>query len=471
MEQIELDKSLKTRHITMISIGGIIGTGLFIGTGKNIMSTGPATIISYFLACMIIVFIMRMLGEMASTKPENGSFAAYSGRFIGPWAGFTVGWLYWISWVFIVGLEAAVIGGILNSWFPMVPVWVGSVGITVILTGLNLYSVKTFGEFEYWLAFIKVSAIILFLIVGVTMILGINPNFEYKGLGFISDAGGFAPKGILPIFTGIVFVIFSISGAEVAAIAAGESENPKRNIVRAINNVVYRLGLFFVGSVLIMIMIIPWNDTKALAAPYANILKMAGFPLAGEVMQFVIFVSLISVMNSALFTSSRMLLGMAEKGDAPAIFKHVSKRNAPTWAILGSTIVAYICAILYFLSPDVIFYFLGNAVGALMIIVYIFIAIAHIRFRREYERTQTEPLAIKMWLFPYLTYLTIAVLLGVYVCQIFIPSLRAQFYLSTAFFIITIAVFFFKDKKIKAYQLGNPYQHADVDNGTKSQNM
>lgn len=447
MAQVELNKSLKTRHITMISIGGIIGTGLFVGTGKNIMSTGPATIISYILACMLIVFVMRMLGEMAATSPENGSFAAYSNRYIGQWAGFTVGWLYFASWVFIVGLEAAVIGGMLHSWVPSIPVWVGSVGITLLLTAINLYSVKTFGEFEYWLAYIKVGAIVLFLIVGVLMITGVLPKFENNGLSFITEAGGFAPNGIMPIITGIVFVIFSICGAEVAAIAAGESDDPKRNIIRAINNVIYRLSLFFIGSVLIMICLIPWNNTDVLAAPYANILEVAGLPMAAQLMQVVIFTSLISVMNSAIFTSSRMLFGMAEKGDAPKIFLKLSKNSgAPIWAIIGSTIVAYFCAILYFLSPDVIFYFLGNAVGALMIIVYLFIAVAHIRFRRHHEKTSSEPLAIKMWAFPYLTYATIAMLLGVYICQAFIESLQAQFYMSTALVAIVIGTFFVLDK-------------------------
>ncbi|CAM5479566.1 GABA permease OS=Lysinibacillus sphaericus OX=1421 GN=gabP PE=4 SV=1 [Lysinibacillus sphaericus] len=263
-----LQKSLKTRHITMISIGGVIGTGLFVGTGKNILSTGSAAVISYAIACLLIVLIMQMVGEMAAGEialgeksgqsGELGSFASYAGKYIGPWAGFTVGWLYWASWVFIVGLEAALIGGMLHNWFPFIPIWVGSVGITLLMTIINIYSVKSFGEFEYWLSFIKVTAIIIFLVVGTAMIFGIWPNYEPKGLGILTAFGGFAPNGVVPIFTAIVFVIFSICGAEVAAIAAAESENPAKNIVRAIRNVVFRLGLFFVGSVAIMVMIIPW---------------------------------------------------------------------------------------------------------------------------------------------------------------------------------------------------------------------
>jgi len=433
----KLQKSLKTRHITMISIGGVIGTGLFVGTGKNILNTGPAVVFSYLIACTIIVLIMQMVGEMASGElalgmknsgdPEMGSFASYASKYIGDWAGFTVGWLYWASWVFIVGLEAALIGGMINAWFPSVPVWAGSVGITLLMTIINVYSVKTFGEFEYWISFFKVTAIVVFLIVGALMAIGVWPTFEPEGLGILVNHGGFAPQGYIPILTAIVFVIFSICGAEVAAIAAAESENPAKNIVRAIRNVVFRLSLFFVGSVALMVMILPWNDAENLAAPYANILRMAGLPIAAELMQLVIFVSLVSVLNSALYTSSRMLK---------------NKRGAPVPAIIGSTVVAYICAMLYFISPDVIFYFLGNCVGGLMIIVYIFIAISQIRFRKEFVKKTDTKLPIRMWLFPYLTYATIFLLVAVYISQLFIESLQSQFYLSTAVFICSIGLFF-----------------------------
>jgi len=447
-----LQKSLKTRHITMISIGGVIGTGLFVGTGKNIISTGPAAVVSYAIACLLIVLIMQMVGEMAAGEivlgkksggsAELGSFASYAGKYIGPWAGFTVGWLYWASWVFIVGLEAALIGGMLHNWFPMIPIWLGSVGITLLMTIVNIYSVKSFGEFEYWLSFVKVTAIVVFLIVGIAMILGIWPNSEPKGLGILTEFGGFAPNGIVPIFTAIVFVIFSICGAEVAAIAAAESENPAKNIVRAIRNVVFRLGLFFVGSVAIMVLLIPWNDTKMLAAPYANILTMAGLPIAAQLIQIVIFISLISVLNSALYTSSRMLLEMSRQGDAPKIFSQIkNSRGVPVPAVIGSTVVAYICAMLYFISPEVIFYFLGNCVGGLMIAVYIFIAISQIRFRRHYDKVSDEALSIKMWLFPYLSYVTIGILIVVYFCQALIESLRSQFYLSTLVLIGSVVLF------------------------------
>ncbi|MEG0383266.1 MAG: amino acid permease [Solibacillus sp.] len=452
-----LQKSLKTRHITMISIGGVIGTGLFVGTGKNILSTGPAAVVSYAIACLLIVLIMQMVGEMASgemvlgrksgSSAELGSFASYAEKYIGPWAGFTVGWLYWASWVFIVGLEAALIGGMLHNWFPFIPVWVGGVGITLLMTIINIYSVKSFGEFEYWISFIKVTAIIAFLVVGTAMVLGIWPNYEPKGFGILTEFGGFAPNGIIPIFTAIVFVIFSICGAEVAAIAAAESENPAKNIVRAIKNVVFRLGLFFVGSVAIMIMILPWNDSTMLAAPYANILSMAGLPIAAQIIQIVIFVSLISVLNSALYTSSRMLLEMSRQGNAPKVFSQIkNRRGAPVPAILGSTVVAYVCSLLYFVSPEVIFYFLGNCVGGLMIVVYIFIAISQIRFRRSYDLQTTEPLAIKMWLFPGLSYITIGILVLIYFCQVLIESLRTQFYLSSIVVVGSILLFFILGK-------------------------
>lgn len=449
-----LKRTLKTRHITMISIGGVIGTGLFVGTGKNILSIGPAAIISYLVACLLIVLIMQMVGEMAASSMERdskmGSFASYAGRYIGEWAGFVVGWLYWASWVFIIGLEAVVIGGMLNTWYPMIPVWSGTVGITLLMTIINILSVKSFGEFEYWLSFIKVSTIIVFLIIGLAIIFGVMPNIEPEGLSILTAHGGFAPKGVIPILTGVVFVIFSICGAEVAAIAAGESENPAKNIVKAIRNVVFRLGLFFVGSVAIMILILPWNNEQMLAAPYANILEMAGLPIAGKMMQIVIFISLISVLNSAIFTSSRMLVEMSHNGDAPkALAKIKNRRGTPVSAIIVSTIAAYICAVFYFTSPDVIFYFLANCVGGLMIIVYVFIAIAQVRFRSHHKKTSQAPLAIKMWLFPYLSYATIGILILIYLCQILIQSFLMQFVLSTFVFLASIG-FYFIMKRYKA---------------------
>lgn len=441
----------------MISIGGVIGTGLFVGTGKIILSSGPAAILSYLVACLVIVLVMQMVGEMsASSMSEDtsmvGAFATYASRYIGDWAGFVVGWLYWASWVIIIGLEAVIIGGMLNEWFPIIPVWAGTVGITLLTTAINNFSVKSFGEFEYWLSFIKVTAIIVFLVVGLAMVLGILPSFEPQGLKNLTAHGGFAPNGILPILTGIVFVVFSICGAEVAAIAAGESDNPSKNLIKAIRNVVFRLGLFFVGSVTIMILILPWNDEKMLAAPYANILEIAGVPIAGQVMQVVIFISLISVLNSAIFTSSRMLLEMAYNRDAPKFLANIkNRRGTPVSAIIVSTSVAYICASLYFISPEVIFYFLANCVGGLMIVVYIFISIAQIRFRRHHEQTLGAPLPIKMWLFPYLSYATIAMLVIIYICQALIESLRMGFLLSTLMLVASIGFYFvMKRYKVKA---------------------
>lgn len=455
-----LKNTLKTRHITMISIGGVIGTGLFIGTGEIILSTGPAAILSYIVACLLIVLVMQMVGEMSafSMKGEQtsfGTFASYAGKYIGDWAGFTVGWLYWASWVFIIGLEAVIIGGMLNAWFPMIPVWTGTVGITLIMTAINIFSVKSFGEFEYWLSFVKVTAIIVFLIVGLAMVLGVWPNINSNGLEILTEHGGFMPKGILPIFTSVVFVIFSICGAEVAAIAAGESENPARNIVKAIRNVVFRLGLFFIGSVAIMILVVPWNNSKVLSAPYANILEMAGLPLAGQLMEIVIFISLISVLNSAIFTSSRMLYDMARNNEAPRFLNSIkSRRGTPVFAIISSTAVAYICALFYFVSPKVIFFFLANSVGGLMIAVYIFIAIAQIRFRRQYQKNSGGNLPIRMWFFPYLSYATIALLAVIYISQAFIGSLRMQFLLSTMVLAASIG-FFFAKKRLAIKRIGS----------------
>lgn len=455
-QSTELQKNLKTRHVTMISIGGVIGAGLFVGSGNIIMDSGPGALISYILAGLIVVLVMRMLGEMAVVNPDSGSFATYANKAIGPWAGYTIGWLYWFNWVIIVAIEAGLIGQMVNMWFPAIPVWVASVVFPALMMATNVFSVKAYGEFEYWLAAMKITAIIAFLIVGVAMILGFIPGYEPQGFSVITENGGLFPKGFFPVLLSVIFITFSLSGSEVAAIAAGESENPEKNIIKAINAVVWRLLLFFVGSVAIIVMIIPYNDEKALATPYASVFNIAGLPAAGTIMNIVIFISLMSVLNSGLYTSSRMIYSLALKGHAPKILTKVNRRGAPMGALVLSLIFAYIFTMFKFLSPNGIFSFLANASGGVSLLMYIIVAISHIRLRRGLEKTNPAALKVKMWLFPYLSYFTIIVMTGIFIAQAFISSMRMQFILTSALAVCTVISYFLfvrKKEKVEATEL------------------
>ena len=311
----------------MISIGGVIGAGLFVGSGTIIISAGPGALLSYIIAGIIIVLIMRMLGEMAVVNPDSGSFSTYAHQAIGPWAGYTIGWLYWFNWPIIVAFEAALLGDMVHNWIPSIPIWVTSFSIPIIMTITNVFSVKVYGEFEYWLAFIKVSAIVIFLCLGAAIIFGFVPGVKAQGLSSLIADGDIFPHGIIPVLLSVIFITFSLSGSEVAAIAAGESENPQKNIIRAINAVVWRILLFFVGSVAILIMVIPKGAEDLLQTPYASVFNLAGLPAAAQVMNIVIFISLLSVLNSGLYSSSRMLYSLSQKGDATSFLSRVNKRG------------------------------------------------------------------------------------------------------------------------------------------------
>lgn len=442
-----LKNTLKTRHITMISIGGIIGAGLFVGSGAVVNATGPGAILSYGIAGLLVILLMRMLGEMALVNPDSGSFATYAREAIGPWAGYTIGWLYWFFWVIVIAIEATAGGAIVHGWIPSLPIWVISLILTLLLTLTNVFSVKSFGEFEYWFSMIKVVAIITFMCIGLAILFGFFPGIESPGLSNLTENGGFLPKGITSIFVGIITVIFSFFGSEIAAIAAGESENPEKSIVKAINSVVLRILLFYIGSVAILVILLPWNAADLLKSPYVTMLEMVGIPSAAQIMNIVVLVAVLSCLNSALYTNSRMLFSLAKRGDAPKILLKVSKGGVPIPAVLLSTIAAYICAIFNFVSPDKLFLFLVNASGAIALLVYIVIAVSHLRLRLRLEKVNPEVLKMKMWFFPYLTYITIAAMAAILIAMAFIDSMRSQFILTMMIAILVVSSYFILNRK------------------------
>ena len=257
---VELKKGLSQRHLTMIAIGGVIGAGLFVGSGVVIKDTGPAAFLTYALTGVLIIMVMRMLGEMATANPSTGSFADYARRALGGWAGFSVGWLYWYFWVIVVGFEAVAGAKIINYWFDA-PLWLLSLGLMILMTATNLFSVRSFGEFEYWFAGIKVFAIVAFLVLGTLFVLGLWPDKELDFSNLTND-GGLFPLGVGAVFSSIVVVIFSMVGAEIATIAAAESKDPARAIAKATNSVVIRIAIFFVGSIFLLAVIMPWNSNE-----------------------------------------------------------------------------------------------------------------------------------------------------------------------------------------------------------------
>ena len=426
-QQGHLQQGLKRRHMTMISLGGIIGAGLFVGTGPILNQAGPATILTYLLTGCILILIMRMLGEMAVALPTVGSFSDYARMALGNWAGFSIGWLYWYFWAIVVGFEATVAAGILGQYVNIAP-WLISLILVLALTATNLYSVGSYGEFEFWFAGIKVAAIVIFIVLGALFVIGLWPGGGGgMGLSNLYDQGGFFPNGGLVMFSGIVTVIFAFVGAEIVTIAASESNEPSRNVARATNAVIYRVLLFYVVSVFFVAAIVPWDTTFAedvIKSPFTLAFERMGIPGAGTLMNFVVLTAVLSVLNSSLYTTSRMLFALTRHNDAPKFFTSTTARGVPIWAILAGTSFGYVSVAIYYFFPADVFTWLINASGAIALFAYLLIAISELVMRRRLERENPESLQLRMWLYPWLTYLSIAAMVAVLVAMFIIPDQR-----------------------------------------------
>jgi GABA permease len=411
-----LKKALNQRQLTMIAIGGVIGAGLFVGSGVVIKDTGPGSFITYALAGVLIIMVMRMLAEMAVANPSTGSFADYARNAMGNWAGFSVGWLYWYFWVIVVGFEAIAGAKIIQYWVD-IPLWLSALVLLILMTGTNLFSVSSFGEFEFWFAGIKVAAIILFIGLGSLYVLGVWPH---KSLDFSNlwSHGGFFPLGVMAVTVGVVTVIFSMVGAEIATIAAAESSDPERAVAKAANSVILRIAVFFVGSAFLLVTILPWNDEQAAASPFVSAFTKMGIPYADHIMNAVVLTAVLSCLNSGMYTASRMLFVLAARREAPAQLVAVTRRGVPAAAILSSSVVGFLCVIAAAFSPKTIFAFLLNSSGAIILFVYLLIAISEIMLR---YRTPDSQLKVKMWLFPVLSVITAGAILAILV-QMFVQG-------------------------------------------------
>jgi GABA permease len=421
-----LRKGLKQRHLAMIAIGGVIGAGLFVGSGAIIGEVGPGAFLTYALTGVLIVMVMRMLGEMAVANPSTGSFSDYARQALGGWAGFSVGWLYWYFWVIVVGFEAVAGAGILQRWLPGVPLWLMALVLMLLMTATNLFSVASYGEFEYWFAGVKVAAIVAFIGLGAFFVLGLWPG---RDLDFsnLTEHDGFFPNGPGALFSGIVIVIFSMVGAEIATIAAAESAEPERAIVKATNSVVLRIMVFFVGSIFLLATILPWNSTELGDSPYVSAMEEMGIPAAAEIMNFVVLTAVLSCLNSGLYTASRMLFVLAARREAPARMLSISPQGVPMWSIIASTVVGFACVVAAYVSPDQVFLFLLNSSGAIILFVYLLICLSQLRMRRM---VPPERLKVKMWFYPVLTLLTAAAIVGVLVQMFVRAGTRSQLILS-----------------------------------------
>jgi len=430
----------------MISIAGVIGAGLFIGSATAISIAGPAVLIAYAMAGLLVVLVMRMLGEMATALPDTGSFSTYADRALGRWAGFSIGWLYWWFWVIVIPVEATAGAAIMHGWFGDVPQWTFALAITALLMGTNLFSVANYGEFEFWFALVKVIAIIAFIAVGVLAIFGLLPGSEVSGISHLVSDGGFMPHGFGAVIAAMLTTMFTFMGTEIVTIAAAESPNPAMGIRKAVNSVIWRISLFYLGSIFVVVSLVAWNSKDLLdTGSYQSVLNEIGLGRFKTLLELVILTAVASCLNSALYTASRMAYSLSARGDAPASWSRTTSNGVPARAIIASTAVGFLGVVGNYLLPGQIFGYLLATSGAIALFVYLVIALSQLRMRRELDAAGVKP-AVRMWAFPALTWLTIVFIGAVLVIMAIRPGLRLELWLSLALAAITVAVGVLKHK-------------------------
>jgi L-asparagine transporter-like permease len=434
----ELSRSLKPRHLTMISIGGIIGAGLFVSSSTSIIAGGPASFISYAICGFLILLVMRMLAEMATALPKVRSFTEFARAGLGEGAGFVVGWLYWYFWVLVVPVEAIAGAKILEHWIPLPPLPIG-VGLMTVMTCVNLMSARSYAEFEFWFASIKVAAIVVFIAIATSYAFGWTAPHGTT-FGNLVDHGGFTPHGWIAVLAAVPTVFFAMTGAEITTIAAAESAQPGRAVARMGSAVIGRILVFYVISLFLIVSVTPWNTVRSGESPFTLALNTMHVPWAGEIMTVIILTAVLSCMNSAFYVSSRVLFILAAHGDAPKGLVKLNARKVPVGSVLMGSLAGFL-GILAATKAKGVFDFLVSSSGALAVYIYMAIAAAQITLRKRRER-DGEPLPpVMMWLFPWLSYVAIAGMGAVLIAMAFTPGLQQDFKFSCITLVVVLIAY------------------------------
>lgn len=381
-----LRHSLTSSQLSMMGLGGAIGAGLFVGSGQSISVAGPAVLVSYAIAGVVVILVMAMLAEMSALNPESGAFSVFAEDAFGASTGATIGWLYWLELMVVIAAEATGAASVITSWVPSVPQWVWVLVFILAFTVVNLLAVAGYGRFEYWFAVLKVLAIVGFLVLGALKIMGVIHGAGSSGFGNLTAHGGFAPHGIHGIASGVLISIFAYGGTEVVAIAAAESDDPVRNVRRAVGNVIWRILVFYIGSMLVIVSILPWNDSQVVAGPFVAVLKVIGIPGVDTLMQAIVIVALLSALNANVYAASRMVFSLAGRGYTPRALSRLSAKGTPWVAVLASVSFGLVNVVFNALAPGRVLSLLLNVVGSTMIVVWTSVILSQIVLRRRSDR-------------------------------------------------------------------------------------
>ena len=433
----ELRRVLASRHVSMISIGGIVGAGLFVGSSVTINAAGPAVVLSYLIAGILVLLVMRMLGEMAVALPQVRTFTDFARTGLGDWAGFVVGWMYWYFWIVVVPVEAIAGAQLMQQWVAL-PAWLIGTGLMVIMTAVNLMSARSYGEFEFWFSLIKVTAIVAFILVAAAWAFGLTSGGAPTWSNLVSG-GGFAPRGPVAVLAAVTSVYFAIVGAEITVVAAAESREPVKAVARMSTAVMTRIMLFYVGSILMIVTVVPWQQIVPGKSPFVAAMNAMNFHWANQAMTLIILTAVLSCLNSAFYVTSRVLFALAARGDAPAALVKLNRRGVPVRSVLMGSVAGLAGIAAATISPQGVFAFLVNASGAVILFVYLLTAFAQIRLRRARSAADQAALPVKMWWYPAASYIGVAGMTVVLVAMACTPKLASQFWVSIITLALTVA--------------------------------
>ena len=455
----QLNRSMKRRHLFMLSLGGVIGTGLFLNAGYTINQAGAGgALIGYLFGGVILYLVMVCLGELAVYMPVTGSFQTYASKFISPSAGFSLGWMYFIGSATTAGVEFTAAGILMKRWFPDISVWVWCAIFILLLFALNALTTRGFAEAEYWFSGIKVVAVIFFIIIGFSAILGIIPLAD-RPAPYMEHL---APKGLFPAGIAIVFVtmmnvIFSYQGSELIGIAAGESEEPQKNIPRAIRNVLFRIIIFYIASIIILSAIFPTKELGILESPFVTLMDLAGIPFAPDIMNFVILTAILSVGNSCIYASTRLLWAMAHDGMAPRVFGKLSKRKVPFTALVFTMFFSLLSLLTSVFAAETVFVLLMSIAGISVTISWMGIALSQFMFRRKYIKAggKVEDLKYKVPFYPIIPLICIIFCVSILVFLAFDPTQLAGLLIGIGFLLVSYIFYYFKNRKTDKVRSNN----------------
>ncbi|KKK39743.1 amino acid transporter [Mesobacillus campisalis] len=449
-QQNQLNRAMKSRHLFMLSIGGVIGTGLFLNAGYTINQAGPGgALAGYLFGGLILYLVMVCLGELAVHMPVTGSFQTYASRYISPSAGFTLGWMYFIGSATTAGLEFTAAGILMQRWFPDISIWIWCALFIALLFGLNALTTRAFGEAEYWFAGIKVVAVIFFILIGVAAIFGIVPLEDRPAPEFANLApSGLFPAGFVILFVTMMNVIFSYQGSELIGIAAGESENPDKDIPRAIRNVLFRIIIFYISSIIVLSAIFPATELGLLESPFVTLMDLAGIPYAPDIMNFVILTAILSVGNSCIYASTRLLWSMSNEGMAPRMFGALNKRKVPFSALVFTMLFSLLSLLTSFMAADTVFVLLMSIAGISVTISWIGIAFSQLMFRRKYLQGggKLEDLKYKVPFYPLIPIVCIVFCISILLFLAFDPTQRLSLLIGIGFLIASYLFYYFRNK-------------------------